>query len=377
MPRQRNPPRLWKRPERRDKSGKLTHSSTWIILDGGRQISTGLDASDVHGAQKALADYINRRHAEAITRGPRSAESIPVADVLNLYLREVAPKHSNPKKVVDVFKRLAGFFADKYLSEINGRLCREFAAKRTSSFSARRDLEMLRAAINHHHREGLHDTVIKVWLPEKATPRERYLTRDEVAKLVWAAYRFAEPYNRKRSNIHIARFILIAVYTGSRAGVITQAALQKEIGRPYFDLERGIFYRRPERAAETRKRRPAIPVPPRLLAHLRRWKRMGARYAVEWQGHPTKRVDESFRHIVKAIGLEGQVIPHTLRHTCATWLMQNAADPWEASGFLGMTIVTLQRTYGHHHPDHMTGVHEAFKRARTANVSPTKPQNRA
>src|SRR5262249_35263423 len=150
------------------------------------------------------------------------------ADVLNLYVRDVVPKHSNPKKIIDVFKRLAEFFGDKYLSDINGRLCREFTAKRTSSFSARRDLEMLRAAINHHHREGLHDTVIKVWLPEKATPRERWLTRDEVAKLVWAAYRFAEPYNRKRSNLHIARFILIAVYTGTRAGVITQAALQKE-----------------------------------------------------------------------------------------------------------------------------------------------------
>jgi hypothetical protein len=119
--------------------------------------------------------------------------------------------------------------------------------------------------------------------------------------LVKAAYRFSEPYNRKRSKVHIARFILIGVYTGSRAGVIAQAALQKEIGRPYFDLDSGLFYRRPEGAAETRnKRRPTIKVPPRLLAHLRRWKRMGARYAVEWLGRPIQRVDESFRFLVEA-----------------------------------------------------------------------------
>src|SRR5262249_26760374 len=85
MPRQPSPPRLWKRPERRDKSGKLSHSATWIILDGGRQFSTGLDASDVDGANRALAAHINRQHEQAATTGPRSIEKIPVADVLNIY----------------------------------------------------------------------------------------------------------------------------------------------------------------------------------------------------------------------------------------------------------------------------------------------------
>jgi len=192
MPRQPNPPRLWKRPERRDKSGKLTHTSTWIILDGGRQITTGLDASDVIGAQKALADYINRRHTETLGRSPRSAEAIPVADVLHLYLRDVVPTHAGPKKAHRVFRRLSGFFGDKYLRQMNGQLCREYAASRDAIHSARRDLEELRAAINHHHREGLHDSLIKVWLPPKARPRERWLTRSEVAKLVWTTYRFRE-----------------------------------------------------------------------------------------------------------------------------------------------------------------------------------------
>ena len=45
--------------------------------------------------------------------------------------------------------------------------------------------------------------------------------------------------------------------------------------------------------------------------------------------------------------------PHTLRHTAATWLMQAGVDLWEAAGFLGMTAETLERVYGHHHPDHL------------------------
>ena len=364
MPRQAKPPRLYLRPERRDKDGRLTHASAWIILDGGRQYSTGIDARDILGAQKALADYINRRHAEAIASGPRSPNKIPVADVLHLYVKNVVPNHADPKKTLYSIKRLAKFFSQTYLSQINGELCRQYAAAQGSHNTARRDLEELRAAINHHHREGLHDTIIKVVLPPKAAPRERWLTRSEVARLVWTAYKFKEAYSGKRSKRHIARFILIGVYTGSRAGVIAQAALQKEPGRPYFDLERGLFYRRPEGATETRKRRPTILVPSRLLAHLRRWKRLGSRYAVEWLGKPVKRVDESFRYVVADLRLEGQVIPHTLRHTCATWMMQSGADPWKAAGFLGMTLATLEATYGHHHPDHLGGVHETFRKMR-------------
>ena len=42
-------------------------------------------------------------------------------------------------------------------------------------------------------------------------------------------------------------------------------------GRSYVDLESSIFYRLAEGARETNKRQPPVPLPPRLLAHLRRW----------------------------------------------------------------------------------------------------------
>src|ERR1700719_3097040 len=45
--------------------------------------------------------------------------------------------------------------------------------------------------------------------------------------------------------------------------------------------------------------------------------------------------------------------PHTLRHTAATWLMQNGVDPWQAAGFLAMSVKTLLEVYGHHHPEYL------------------------
>lgn len=60
---------------------------------------------------------------------------------------------------------------------------------------------------------------------------------------------------------------------------------------------------------------------------------------------------KGFAAAVKAAGIEQHVTPHTLRHTSATWMMQNGADLWQAAAFLGMTVEMLERVYGHHHPD--------------------------
>lgn len=40
--------------------------------------------------------------------------------------------------------------------------------------------------------------------------------------------------------------------------------------------------------------------------------------------------------------------------------MQRGVDKWEAAGFLGMTVETLERVYGHQHPDFMRSAAEAF-----------------
>ncbi|HEY6701555.1 MAG TPA: hypothetical protein VI137_12225, partial [Pseudolabrys sp.] len=41
MPRRKQPPRLYLRPARRNKQGKLRAKAVWIILDGGKHIATG------------------------------------------------------------------------------------------------------------------------------------------------------------------------------------------------------------------------------------------------------------------------------------------------------------------------------------------------
>lgn len=119
--------------------------------------------------------------------------------------------------------------------------------------------------------------------------------------------------------------------------------------------------------------KPPVPLPPELHGHLRRWKRRGQRFAVEWLGEPVSSIKKAFRAVAEDAGLGPDVTPHVLRHTAATWLMQAGTDPWEAAGFLGMTVETLMSRYGHHHPDYLSGARGAF--SGTVTGTGTQPPN--
>src|ERR1700674_5562713 len=261
------------------------------------------------------------------------------------------------------------------LSEVTGEACREYLRRRGRAGGTRRDLEDLRAAINHHAKEGLHRGVVRVVLPPKGRARERWLTRKEAAQLLRVCWRARETQTVHRGPLknqkietdkrplrHLARFFLLGLYTGTRAGAIAAASPYKGEGRAYVDLERGIFYRLAEGQRETKKRQPPIPIPPRLLAHMRRWVAKGVvrEHFVEWNGEPIKSVKTAFKKAVQLANLQGKISPHTLRHTAATWLMQAGVDKWEAAGFLGMSAEMLDHVYGHHHPDHLKAAARAI-----------------
>ncbi len=301
---------------------------------------------------------------------------MPVADVLSVYLDEVVPKQANVAKAAERITRLGEWWGAKMLSEVTPKTCREYADERTKG-GARRDLEDLRAAINHHARRNLHVGLVIVDLPPKGKAREEWLTREEVARLVWVCYRHGRtvrlPRGKNKGEViestwhdlrHLARFILFSLYTGSRSGAVLSASIFKGPGRSYIDLENGVFYRLAEGKQETSKRQPPVRLPPRLIAHVRRWKEKGiiATHVVEWEGLPVKSIKVAWARALSLAKIKKKAPPHTLRHTAATWLMQQGVDKWEAAGFLGMSTDVLERTYGKHHPDFMAGAASAITR---------------
>jgi len=365
MPRRGKGPRLYLQPARRDQFGALIERPVWVIRDGATKRSTGAGESEIAQAEAALADYIISK-TKAPRTGNRHPSVVTIADVIAIYTDDVASAHARPEETAARFERLLDYFGDRTLAHLNARTCREYVVGRGSQSAARRELEDLRAAVRHHWEAGLCSALTPVVLPERSPPRERWLTRHEAARLLLAAWRLRQPQygviTERATAQHVARFILVALYTGTRAGAICGAAFSATEDKGWIDLENGIFYRRPAGRRETKKRRPPVRVPPRLLAHLRRWKRLkiAVRAVVEWNGEPVQRVSKAFRSVRRAAKLGPDVTPHSLRHTCATWLAQRGVPTWEAAGFCGMTAETFERVYGHHHPDHQQHAVNAF-----------------
>lgn len=351
MPRAVQPPRLWLRPARSDAK------ATWIILDAGKQFATECAECEVDRAGRALSDHIAAKHKPQ--RAERALEEIDVADVLSIYVDDT---QQTGRKFVARIKRLNAFWGGKMLADVNGASCREYLAQRGTQSGARRDLEDLSAAIGYHLKEGFHRGTVAVSLPPRGLPRQRWLTRHEAARLLWTAWRTREVQTHpkgpvvtdKRPLRHLARFLLIGLYTGTRAGAIATASPKREEGRSFVDLDRGIFYRLAIGTRATTKRQTPAPIPPRLLSHMRRWVRMGIarEHFVEFNGKPVKSVKTAFASAIAKAGIE-HASPHCLRHTAATWMMQNGAPLWQAAGFLGMSEKVLRETYGHHHPAFM------------------------
>lgn len=330
----------------------------WVIRDGQIRVSTGCRQGDIAGAEVKLAEYIASKYQPE--RRQRLIHEIPLADVLTIYAKERMPELATEEKTRSRLEKLMEWWGDKSLADVTGQTCKNYADWKGNRGGARRDLQDLSAAIGYHLKQGYHREIVLVDLPPTGKARDRWLTRNEIAKLVWSAWNSREIQDSRatgrRTGRHIARAILFAYYTGSRIGTALTASFVVGSGRSYLDLDRGLFFRLPDGKKETKKRQPPCRIGDRLMTHLRRWKATGAcaAYVVEWEGKPVKSIKTGFARAVKAAGLGEGVVPHTLRHSRATHLKQAGLSSFEVAQALGMSEQMVEQVYGHHDPKFMS-----------------------
>lgn len=330
MPRRNQGPRLrWL-----DKRG--CYYIFWTERGRSRERSTG--TADREQAQIKLAEFLQQRDRRA---GPRHPHEILVTALLAEYSTERGTKVIAKDRIAYAVLALTDFFEGCSVADVTPQTCARYAEKRgRSAGTARRELGVLRAAINHAHRNGRITRPVAVELPEPPDPKDRWLTRKEAAALIRAG-------RTPQARLYMPLFILIGLYTGRRKEAILS------LRWPQVNLEaRTINFDLPGRK-RTNKKRGIVAIPPRLLPHLRRARRRGADlgYILHINGERIMDIKKGFAAACQRAGIEG-VTPHTLKHTAATWLMQSGTDPWQAAGFLSTSLETLLRVYGHHHPDY-------------------------
>jgi len=119
------------------------------------------------------------------------------------------------------------FWGELAVSAVKGETCRRYAKTRKRNKAPkgkppqwvpiapdtiRRELTTLGAALNYCAAEGYLITAPKVTRPARPESPQRAMTREEAAKLIRIA--------RNRGQHHIARFILISLYTGTRKDAV-------------------------------------------------------------------------------------------------------------------------------------------------------------
>lgn len=362
MPRPNSGPRLKWIPKRQ----------CWYIVwyEAGKERLKSAGTTDREQAEEALASVIGDRQRRSRGGGPRNPHEVSIAEVLDLYGTEHAPTRAYPARIGYAIDALLSYWDGKTVASISKTTCRGYAkARQRAAGTVRRELGTLTAALNFAVHEKLLERAPHVELPEKPEGKDRWLTRSEAARLLNAART-----GRSDVRLYLPLFILLGLYTGARK----QAILT--LRWPQVDLERGrIDFRRGSR--RTNKGRAHIPIPARLLtflklAHRRRMSDVG--FILHDKGRPIKdigggwdgkasedpnqfRGQGSFGTGCKKAGLV-DVTPHTLRHTCGTWMAQAGVELWEIGQWLGQSHTTTVETYAHAHPDFMEDAKRAADR---------------
>jgi integrase len=350
------PPRLYLKEQKRPRA------NAWYIRDRAKRIGTGCCEQDLEGAERILRDYLNEKYEPPQGLG----SDLLVVEAVAAYLKDYASHSRSKDFLFATAEPLLVWWNGKKVRDVNGIHCRRYVAWRTSQFkkrhrgskkppvkvsdqTARHDLKTLRAAINWYKREWDPDLIAPtVTLPKKAPPRLGYcLERSEVAARIRAA-------RKSPLTHHVARMLLIGIYTGTRPGAILALCWLPSIDAGWFDLDAGVLYRAGSKVRQSKKRQPPAKIHGRLMPHLRRWRAadvaFGITSVVHYKGERVRKLRRSWESVAKLAGSTSKDGPHILRHTAATWMMRSGVDAFEASGFLGMTPEILWDVYGHHHP---------------------------
>ena len=180
--------------------------------------------------------------------------------------------------------------------------------------------------------------------PAKPAPKDRWLTREEIAKLLPAA-----------TVPHVKLAIVLMLSTAGRVGSILDLTWDR------VDFENGVINLRVDSEGPRKGR--AVPPMNRmarsalLVAH----EAALSDYVIEWGGEPVKCILKGVKSAAAAAGLAG-VSPHVLRHTAAVHMVAGGIPISKVAQYLGHSnSAVTERVYGRYAPEHLKDAAEILE----------------
>lgn len=299
------------------------------------------------------------RFAAFLTKGSSYFSTDPafrglsVIDALDAYELEHVNRHVTDKvRQLNAIVHLKKYFSGMSLKDVDIPASRGYATARRSGHigggkrtggrqvgadsTIRRELNVLRAAASHamKWRKITQAEMPSIELPRDSRPDETlWLTKPEVDTI----YNLAEG--------PVKDFIALAYFTASRRAAIETLRVEQ------VDLPRQRINLRAPGATETKKRRPIVPIHPKILPICRKLVTGAENGFLFGRGCDFYR---PFRETCHRAGIEdARSHPHVLRHSRATHLLMDGVSIFNVSKLLGDTIQTVGARYGHSCPDHL------------------------
>ena len=321
---------------------------TWTIGRRSHRVSTR--TADRKRAEQFLSAWRLRYDPAAET-----AWTLPA--VLDWYFDDHARHLESADDAEAAIKRLTAHFGSSDPADISPEKQKGFITWRlregVSNETVNRDLSVLSAALNRAFGHKKIPQPFKVYLLPRAEPRERYLTRTELA-LVYA-YMWWRIKELKRYH-HVLLFTRIAINTGARSTAI----LQLTWDRVDF-ARRTIWFPVPGRR-QTKKRRTVISFDHKLYNALKiAYARRRTDHVIEFEGARVTQIRKSVVKACQAVGVY-DVSPHTLRHTFGTWASGGGAHLPNLGGAMGHSNPSTTAKYAKYQPGRFNEVLRASRK---------------
>lgn len=206
------------------------------------------------------------------------------------------------------------------------------------------ELGHLRTVLVWAEKNGLIKRAPHVERPPKPDPKEGYLKREEVARLIAGA---------KAPHIKLA--ILLMIGTGAR----NAAALELTWDR--VDFTRNLIHLRNPFDGSRRKGRATVPMNDTLRAALMEAKEAAlSPFVIEWAGVQVKSIKKGLKAAAKAARID-DVSPHMLRHSAAVWLAEDGHSMTRIAQFLGHSNSRItEKVYARYSPEHLRDLAETL-----------------
>lgn len=337
--------------------------------DARRSKRTSLGTTDPAVAEERFANWLLLRQRPA---GEEENTVYTVADCWTVYRTKHLATTASLATGDSTWKALEPHFGVLTVAEIDQTVVDAYVTRRTSSKSAktgrslkaataRRELVLLFAALRFcaakPQKMFSPKLIDAVKLPESSEPRDRWLTAEEMQRMLAAAARLRRGPTLSRGE----RFLWLALETAGRMTAILELTWDR------VDFETRVIHLEVPGRKKTKKRRASVPISTALLPVLKR----------AYDERDTSIVDAAnlvvghkaamwgtIQNIAIEAGLAGKrtvprgirpkatgISPHVLRHTAATHMARRGVPLWKIAKVLGNTMAMVEKVYSHHCPD--------------------------